>query len=399
MTRHAEIAGAGFGGLVAAVALAQRGWSVRVHERSASLRAEGFGIAMQPNMAKVFEALGILEPVLAGGLRIMRRETRNHRNVPTMVARAPGGWGHRISRQHMIAVLADHACALGVDIVSGSAITGARPDGTLLLEDGTERRADLVIGADGINSKVLYSLDLLRSRRLLPDGAFRVMIPRTADEAAEDGIEGPLTVEHWSGHRRVIMSPCSPSELYCALSCLAQDHTGRATPINSESWSQSFPHLTLLFARIARDAHWERVQWVQFQTIRLHRWSRGRAAVVGDAAHAMPPNLGQGGGCAMMNALALAVALNGSPNIEDALQQWERAERPLTEHTQRWSSIYGHLTVWPQGLRSLAFRALGEIKWLRDRYQRTARHIPTGFATAAPRTDQISLGSDRHRAQ
>ena len=57
--RHAEIAGAGFGGLVAAVALAERGWTVRVHERTPVLRAEGFAIAMQPNMLKVVESLGV----------------------------------------------------------------------------------------------------------------------------------------------------------------------------------------------------------------------------------------------------------------------------------------------------------------------------------------------------
>ncbi len=350
-----------------------------MHERTASQRSEGFGIAMQPNMAKVFEALGILEPVLAGGLKIMQRETRNQHKLATMVARAPGGWGHRISRRHMIAVLAEHASRRGVEIVSGSAVAGALADGTLRLEDGSVRRADVVIGADGIYSKIRDSLGLLRSRKLLPDGAFRVMIPRTPEEAAEDEAAGPMTVEYWSGHRRVIASPCSGTELYCALSCLARDRDARATPIDAASWSRSFPHLAPLFARIARDAQWERVQWVQFQTIRLRSWSRGRVAVLGDAAHAMPPNLGQGGGCAMMNALALAVALEREPAIEAALEHWEREERPLTEHTQRWSAIYGHLTLWPQALRSLAFRAMGDIKWLRDRYQRTARHIPTGI--------------------
>ena len=72
--RHAEIAGAGFGGLVAAVALAERGWTVRVHERTPILRAEGFAIAMQPNMLKVVESLGVRHEVLRGGLRILRRE-------------------------------------------------------------------------------------------------------------------------------------------------------------------------------------------------------------------------------------------------------------------------------------------------------------------------------------
>ena len=67
---HAEIVGAGFGGLVAAIALAERGWTVRVHERRVSLRGEGYGIAIHNNMARIFAAFGILDRVLSGGMRI-----------------------------------------------------------------------------------------------------------------------------------------------------------------------------------------------------------------------------------------------------------------------------------------------------------------------------------------
>ena len=72
---HAEIVGAGFGGRVAAISLAERGWSVRVHERRDTLRGEGYGIAIHNNMAHVFSAFGILERVLAGGMRIDRRDS------------------------------------------------------------------------------------------------------------------------------------------------------------------------------------------------------------------------------------------------------------------------------------------------------------------------------------
>ena len=58
----------------------------------------------------------------------------------------------------------------------------------------------------------------------------------------------------------------------------------------------------------------ERVNWVPFQVLRLARWSSGRVAVLGDAAHALPPDLGQGGGCAMMNALSSAVEVADAPD-------------------------------------------------------------------------------------
>ncbi len=157
-------------------------------------------------------------------------------------------------------------------------------------------------------------------------------------------------------------------------------------PIDVGSWTKSFPHLTALFERIAAETDWSRVRWTRFETVRLKRWHAGKVAVLGDAAHAMSPNLGQGSGCAMMNALALAAALEEQPDLPRALELWERRERPLTEHTQRWSTLYGHVTHWPEQLRSLAFNALGNIGWLRRRYQRTANHIPTGYRSAKERS-------------
>ena len=172
-----------------------------------------------------------------------------------------------------------------------------------------------------------------------------------------------------------------------AMSCLASDEEARAVPVDVGGWSRSFPHLGDLFRRIGAESDWSRIRWVQFQTISLKRWHAGRVAVLGDAAHAMPPNLGQGAGCAMMNALALAVALDEIGDVPAALSAWEERERPLTEHTQRWSEIYGRLTTWPEQMRSLAFHALGRVKWLRRRYQRTANHVPTGYRPAGIGTE------------
>lgn len=79
----------------------------------------------------------------------------------------------------------------------------------------------------------------------------------------------------------------------------------------------------------------------RFEYIRLRRWSAGHVAVLGDAAHVLPLNIGQGAGCAMMNALSLAVHLNRHDGIAAGLSAWERSERPLTEHTQRVSVLLG----------------------------------------------------------
>ena len=187
MPRHAEIAGAGFGGLIAAIALAERGWSVRVHERTPLLRAEGFSISIQKNMAKVLEAIGVLETVRAGGARIDLREVRDVRDRVIM-ATPTGGRAWRVSRLHIIRTLAERAQELGVEIGFESAATDVEPNGTLTISDGRQRRADLVVCADGINSVLRDRLGLLRRRTSFRDGAMRVMIPMREGDA-----EGRLT--------------------------------------------------------------------------------------------------------------------------------------------------------------------------------------------------------------
>jgi 2-polyprenyl-6-methoxyphenol hydroxylase-like FAD-dependent oxidoreductase len=101
-------------------------------------------------------------------------------------------------------------------------------------------------------------------------------------------------------------------------------------------------------------------------------------AVIGDAAHALPPNIGQGAGCAMMNALSLAVHLDREADMATALRAWEHAERPLTEHTQRISVFLGWPTTWPPALRRLFFRWAGRSRWMIRQRTMTANHRPTG---------------------
>jgi 2-polyprenyl-6-methoxyphenol hydroxylase-like FAD-dependent oxidoreductase len=373
---HAEIAGAGFAGLVAGIALAERGWSVRIHDKSPQLRAEGFAISTQPNALKVLEAIGVRDRVHLGVIKIARRETRDRNDRPTMIA--GDGGGYRISRQHIVATLEDRARQLGVDVEFGSQIAGADGGGVLVTSAGRRLAADVVIVADGIHSCIRQSLGIPAVVTNHADGAMRLMVSRTTTEAEQDVRAGPMTCERWSGTRRILTSPCSSKELYVALSCLAHDELAKRIPLDEATWSGSFPYLADLFKRIGAETDWSAVRWVQFKTVKLKRWSLGRAAIVGDAAHAMPPNLAQGAGCAMMNALSLAVSLASNP-VSDALTAWEAQERPLTEHTQRWSRIYGSLTIWPETLRSNAFAAMGKIKWIRRRYQRTANHRPTGY--------------------
>jgi 2-polyprenyl-6-methoxyphenol hydroxylase-like FAD-dependent oxidoreductase len=91
----------------------------------------------------------------------------------------------------------------------------------------------------------------------------------------------------------------------------------------------------------------------------------------------MPPYLAQGAGHAMMNALGLAAALQDEPAIETALINWERRERPLTEHTQLWTRIYGATMFLPKPMKTISI-LIEKLPWIAAQYVRAANHVPTG---------------------
>ena len=381
MTRHAEIVGAGFAGLTAACALAQRGWSVRVHERADRLRTTGAGIYIYENGLRVLEAVGAYDLAVAGAPLAHTREVRDDRNRIIAVHRWTGSRVFSIVRQNVINALAAAATRAGAEIVTGSTATEASAAGELTLADGRRLKADLVVGADGSNSRLRDSLGLLARRRYLVDGCTRLLMDKTLAERRSGGgsraidtkVVDITTIEYWSGTRRVLYTPCSETDVYVALTMLDRDEAAKAVPVRKDTWKRAFPHLEALIDRIGAQGRYDR-----FELIKLARWSAGRIAIIGDAAHALPPNIGQGGGCAMMNALSLAVHLDREPDVPAALAAWERHERPLTDHTQRISVLLGLPTTWPPRLRALALALAGRSKWLTRQRTRTALHRPTG---------------------
>ena len=133
MQRHAEIAGAGFAGMTAAAALAQRGWSVRVHERAPEAREFGAGIWTWENGVRVLNAIGAADEAFEGALRIPSRESRNKRgqrvNYFEFGTHESGGRIFCVTGRHLHSAVLIAALRSGVEVVTSSKALGATPEG------------------------------------------------------------------------------------------------------------------------------------------------------------------------------------------------------------------------------------------------------------------------------
>ena len=194
---HAEIAGAGLGGLTTATALAQRGWSVRLHELHPEIRFFGAGIYVWENGLRVLEAIGAYDEAVAQAHPAYQFEIRNRKN--RVVERihfnfGPGSRLYTIVRRELVEAVVQQAIDAGVEIVTDSEVAAASTGGELLLANGRCLQADLVVAADGINSRLRDALHLMRKRVALVDGAIRMLIPRLAEETQTE--EGRKYIEH-----------------------------------------------------------------------------------------------------------------------------------------------------------------------------------------------------------
>ncbi len=349
--RHAEVVGAGFAGLTSAVALARRGWSVRVHEQGSQLREQGAGILLWQNSLRVLEDLGLIDEIYAGSMTPHAYETRMQ-NQTVSVEPLTDVWWRTMTRPFLHNTLATAAQREGVEIVTSSEVVGATPSGSITLASGETVEADLVIGADGVGSAVRTSLNIPHERQMSRDGITRFLVPRRkADlQKLEPDTDWDNMIDFWNLDPRVLRvlyTPANDDVLYLALMAPVDDVEGTEVPINLDVWTSIHPQL----APVLEETLKVEGKYFRYQTTRLDYWVDGRIALVGDAANAMCPALAQGGGCAMMNAFTLVEAATAASasEIPEALIAWEAIERPYTDRCQTRSQNYADTRGMSQG--------------------------------------------------
>ena len=371
--RTVEIAGAGLSGLALAVRMAQLGWQVTLHERNDDLRMFGAGIWLWGNGLKSLQMVGAYDDAVRRAKVIKEWRIADQDGNILMTRPMTSDDGLLLPpRADLYQSLIDRAIAEGVTIRTSSTAVSVRSEGVLIMEGGEERHADLIVAADGLYSRLRESLYATRILDYGIEAGIRMLIKHQTGDPED------IITEYWNGPWRLLYNPCTDGENYIFLSAPIEDERGRKIPIDRDFWRETFPLQEDLVNRFREDGRWDRIGYV-----RCRAWSDGKVAILGDAANGMPPNLGQAANMAFTNAMALAAIVTEGKDTASSLVEWEAVARPLTEHVQWWSYIYGYIIGrWPSdsmSTRSDMIRMLAKTKWFDEGINRGARSIPLGF--------------------
>ncbi|MFN0285021.1 MAG: FAD-dependent oxidoreductase [Kineosporiaceae bacterium] len=353
------VAGGGIGGLAAATLLARTGHDVSLVERSGSLRAVGAGIALQPNGLAVADALGLVDRLAWHGswqraLALHDGRGRALQLVDVPPAAPPLDAALVVPRQVLHDALADAAAAAGAAITTGAAVTDVAQEAdavTVVVEPGGLRiRADLLVAADGARSTI---------RARLAVGTQDVPGPVYLRALVPVGCPAELAGEHWDRHGLAGLVPCGAGRTYWFASSTPDIRDALASGlVHAVRTSVSAAHPVLSGAVLGLD-HVRDLLVNQVHSVRTTSFVDGRVVLLGDAAHAMPPNLGQGANSALVDAAVLALELAGPGTWTDALFRYDADRRPAVRRVQRDAERLARVAHWRhgRGLRDLAVRS------------------------------------------
>lgn len=333
------IAGAGIGGLSAALALARTGHEVETVERASALREVGAGLQLSPNAMKALGALGVAERIEAISSEPESLDLRMGRSGATVFSIPMGKAARRrygapylhIHRADLIGILAKAAEAAGVRLRFGARVSAwAREGGELRvgLDTGDVLAGNLLIGADGMRSAVRQQLFGADHARFAGAVAWRALAPISACP------DLPKAAVVWAGPgKHAVTYRIRRGEIINFVGVVEEDgwrEEGWDEPGDKKKLLETFegwvdPVVKAIGA--AQSCH----RWALFDRDPLPKWSEGPVTLLGDACHPMPPFQAQGAAMAIEDAVVLAQCLNAQAGALDAaLASYETKRKPRT---------------------------------------------------------------------
>jgi 2-polyprenyl-6-methoxyphenol hydroxylase-like FAD-dependent oxidoreductase len=370
------IVGYGTAGQAAAVFLHAQDHELHVFEQAPAPGPVGAGFLLQPTGLSVLTELGLHEQVLARGQRIDRLHGCNLRGRSVMDMRyadhAPGCFGLGLTRGSLFEVLRD-AYPEASAIFTGIRIDQVSPDGRHLIdsEGCSHGPFDLIIAADGAHSPLRQAAPRqIKRERLYPWGALWCLLPADTwphpDElrqryAGTREMIGMLPVGQRVGHSGRWLT------FYFSLPGNEVDSfDANAFERMRERVAVLWPEVWQLLTHIESSQQMNRAR---YRDVVMRSPIEGRVVFLGDSAHAMSPQLGQGVNMALLDAQALADALLVNTNVDDALNIYRRRRRghlAVYQRLSRWlTPLFQSEHTMLAGMRDLAFGPLGRMPVVR----------------------------------
>ncbi len=365
----AIVIGAGIGGLSAAIALRNAGLEVVIYEQAAAIREVGAGLTLWPNATKALDKLGlgaalrqISIPEANGGIHDWRGRLISGGSTD-YIEREFGAPVIVAHRAELLAMLTEAAHDIPMHIATR--LKHYQQDGqqvTAVFENGHQDTADLLVGSDGIKSVVrAQMLGADHQPRYAGYTAWRAIAPFNYP------LDATYWGESWGRGARFGLVPVNKGRVYWFAVQNAPEHMpappeGHKAYLLKHFGNWHYPMPELLNATDESVILHNDISDIE----PLSRWIDGRVALLGDAAHAMTPNLGQGACQAMEDAVALGGALYANHDIPSALEQYQAKRLARANSIVMQSRRIGQIGQWSNGLSC----------WLRDNLLRS---VPTGM--------------------
>ena len=346
---HAVVVGAGIGGLAASLVLSRSGKQVTLVERAEWPAEVGAALALQANGMAVLTRLGLLAKVDSVGTRIDRMDIRNANGEVLLTVTMPD-FGDGLD--HAIAIRRTDLHQLLLDTVSseasvltrfGCTVVSADIGGSVVVQSSTSSsgqgatttlHADLVVGADGVSSTVRRTGGFT-SRLSAGSSYVRTIVQSRAN---------PWFEEFWTPLGSFGRAPLGGDTTYfwaAAHSPAVADAVSRRDLRSfAEQWRVALP---LAGEMLAKVSSFDDLLVNTVRRVNCRAWFSGRLVLLGDAAHAMAPNLGQGANSALTDAVALAEALTTTSSVQAALERYDRERRPAARRVQDTAGILQRL--------------------------------------------------------